>query len=170
MRTTPLLTLRRKLRWTVLLVLGTFLAGAQRSPMAVDYQNSATYRWLNKKVLGSRLLDNMETLDKWTAFTRGAPAVVDARVSIQPQAAPKMVAETTLTTERSRDGSHSLRFRSPTKLDGPGPVNGRGWGSSGIIRHFDGEDWRAFNRLSLWIYPHCPGTYKVALAGDAPAQ
>ena len=131
--------------------------------MTSDYQNSAAYRWLNKKVLESRLLDDMESLDKWTAFTRGAPAVVDARVSIQPAAAPKMVAEMTLTTERSRDGGHSLRFRSPTKLDGPGPVNGRGWGSSGVIRHFDGEDWRNFNRLSLWIYPDCPGTYKVSL-------
>ena len=89
--------------------------------------------------------------------------MVDARVSIQPAAAPKMVAEMTLTTERSRDGGHSLRFRSPTKLDGPGPVNGRGWGSSGVIRHFDGEDWRNFNRLSLWIYPDCPGTYKASL-------
>lgn len=155
-----LLLHRRKL---LLLVFATCVAGAQRSPMAVDYQNSAPYRWLNKKVLESRLLDDMEKLDKWTAFTRGAPAIVDARVSIQPAAAPKMVAEMTLTTDRSRDGGHSLRFRSPTRLEGPGPVNGRGWGSSGVIRHFDGEDWRSFNRLSLWIYPDCPGMYEVAL-------
>ena len=111
MRSTPLPRLRIKLRWTLLLVLGSFLAGAQRSPMAVDYQNSAAYRWLNKKVLESRLLDDMESLEKWTAFTRGAPAVVDARVSIQRAAAPKMVAEMTLTRERSRDGGQSLRFR-----------------------------------------------------------
>ena len=135
---------------------------AFRKPGFADggrYENSAAYRWLNKKVLESRLLDDMERLNKWTPFTTGAPAMVDARVSIQHAAAPKMVAEMTLTTERSRDGSHSLRFRSPTKLDGPGPVNGRGWGSSGVIRHFDGEDWRNFNRLSLWIYPDCPGMY-----------
>jgi Glycosyl hydrolase family 9/Cellulase N-terminal ig-like domain len=162
----PLLPiLQRKLlkRCTLLLVVGTCVVGAQRSPMAGDYQHSAAYRWLNKKVLDSRLLDDMETLDKWTPFTRGAPAVVDARVSVQATAAPKMVAEMTLTTERSRDAGHSLRFRSPTRLDGPGPVNGRGWGSSGVIRHFDGEDWRKFNRLSLWIYPNCPGMYSVAL-------
>ena len=132
-------------------------------PMAEVYENSAACRWENKKVLDSRLLDNMERLDKWTPFTTGAPAIVDARVSIQPAAAPKVVAEMTLTAERSRDGSHSLRFRSPTKLDVPGPVDGRGWGNSGVIRHFDGEDWGNFNRLSLWIYPDCPGTYKVWL-------
>ena len=132
-------------------------------PMAEDYENSAAYRWLNKKVLESRLLDNMERLNNWTPFTTGAPAVVDSRFSSKPAAVPKVVAEMTLTTERSRDGGHSLRFRSPTKLDGPGPVNGRGWGDSGVIRHFDGEDWRNFNRLSLWIYPDCPGMYVPAL-------
>jgi hypothetical protein len=131
--------------------------------MAEDYENSAAYRWLNKKVLESRLLDNMERLNNWTPFTTGAPAVVDSRFSSKPAAVPKVVAEMTLTTERSRDGGHSLRFRSPTKLDGPGPVNGRGWGDSGVIRHFDGEDWRNFNRLSLWIYPDCPGMYVPAL-------
>ncbi len=150
-------------RWTLLLVVTTCLAGAQRAPMVADYQHSAAYRWLNKTVLESRVLDNMESLDKWTAFTRGAPAVVDARVSIQAAAAPKVVAEMTLTSERSHDGGHSLRFRTPTRLDGPGPVNGRGWGTAGIVRHFDGEDWQKFNRLSLWIYPDCPGMYTVAL-------
>ena len=132
-------------------------------PMAEEYENSAAYRWLNKKVLESRLLDDMERLDKWTPFTTGAVALADSRVAIQHAAAAKMVTEMTRTTERSREGGHSLRFRGPTKLDGPGPVDGRGWGNSGVIRHFDGEDWSNFNRLSLWIYPDCPGTYVVAL-------
>ena len=158
----PFLLLRR--RKLLLMLFATCVCVAQRAPMVVDYPNSASYRWQNKKVLESRPLDDMEKLDKWTAFTRGAPAVVDARVSIKPADAPKMVAEMTLTKERSRDGGQSLRFRSPTRLDGPGPVNGRGWGSSGVIRHFDGEDWQKFNRISLWIYPDCPGTYHPALA------
>jgi Glycosyl hydrolase family 9/Cellulase N-terminal ig-like domain len=159
----PLLWRRFIKRWMLLLVIGTCLAGAQRSPMADDYQHSAAYRWLNKTVLESRPLDNMESLDTWTPFTYGAQAVVDARVSRQAAVAPKVVAEISLTSERSRDGGHSLRFRTPTKLDGLGPVNGRGWGDSGVIRRFDGEDWRKFNRLSLWIYPDCPGMYTVAL-------
>jgi Glycosyl hydrolase family 9/Cellulase N-terminal ig-like domain len=150
-------------RWTLLLVTASCLAGAQRSPMVVDDQHSASYRWLHKTVLESRPLDNMESLDKWTPFTHGAPAIVDARVSIQAAAAPKVVAEMTLTSERSRDGGHSIRFRTPTRLDGPGPVNGRGWGTAGVVRHFDGEDWQKFNRVSLWIYPDCPGLYTVAL-------
>ena len=51
----------------------------------------------------------------------------------------------------------------PTRLDVPGPKNGRGWGSARVRRQFDGEDWCQFNRISLWIYPDCPGFYVVAL-------
>jgi hypothetical protein len=39
----------------------------------------------------------------------------------------------------------------------------RGWGSAGVRREFDGEDWSQFNRLSLWIYPDCPGFNVVSL-------
>ena len=51
----------------------------------------------------------------------------------------------------------------PTRLDVPEPKSGRGWGSAGVRRQFDGEDWRDFNRLSLWVCPDCPGFYVVAL-------
>ena len=54
-------------------------------------------------------------------------------------------------------------MRFPARLDGPGPKNGRGWGSAGVRRKFGGEDWRSFNRLSLWIFPDCPGWHVVAL-------
>jgi hypothetical protein len=52
----------------------------------------------------------------------------------------------------------------PTRLDQPGPANGRGWGDSGIRRRFDGADWRTFNRISLSIYPDWPGAYVVSLS------
>ena len=51
----------------------------------------------------------------------------------------------------------------PRAWHGPGPKNGRGWGSAGVRREFDGEDWGPFNRISLWIYPDCPGWQVVAL-------
>ncbi len=68
-----------------------------------------------------------------------------------------------LTKERSRDGRNSLRMRTPTKLNVPGPVNGRGWGETGVIRHVDGENWSDFNRISIWIYPDSAGAYVTAL-------
>ena len=79
------------------------------------------------------------------------------------RSAASAVAEMTFSRERSREGRQSLRMRLPARLDVPGPKNGRGWGSAGVRRQFDGEDWRPFNRISLWIYPDCPGWYVVAL-------
>ncbi len=144
----------------------TLLHGADRAervPLTANMQNSASSRWLKKKVLESRLLDSMENLSQWTTFTNGPGEVVDARFTSQIARSSQILAEMTLTEERSRDGGHSLRLRNPTRLERPGPASGRGWGESGVIRRFDGEDWRQFNRLSLWIYPDCPGHYVATL-------
>jgi hypothetical protein len=146
------------------LISGICLLGGERAPMAVNFQDSAPYRWLNKKVLASRLLDDMESLNQWTAFTNGPEGVVDARVPFQVTRASQVVAEIRLTKEQSREGRQSLRLRMPTKLDKPGPISGRGWGSAGVKRQFAGEDWSNFNRISLWIYPDCTGCYVVSLA------
>ena len=62
---------------------------ASRMPMTVNYAESAYHRWLQKKVLHSRLLDDMESTASWTLEGK---------------------AEMTLTTERSKDGKHSLRL------------------------------------------------------------
>ena len=146
-----------------LLMFEACLLGSERVPMTANFQDSASWRWLNKKVLESRLLDDMESLDKWTALTTGPAEVVDSRFTSRPSQSANVVAEMTLTGERSRDGRHSLRLRTSTRLDKPGPASGRGWGQSGVIRHFEGEDWSKFNRLSLWIYPDCPGHYVATL-------
>ena len=134
-----------------------------RRPMTADLQDSAASRWLGKKVLESRLLDDMEDLAHWTPFTHGPEGVVDARVTSEVTPSGSVVAAMELTSERSRDGKHSLRLSNPTRLDRPGPASGRGWGESGVIRLFDGQDWRGFNRLSVWIFPDCPGHYVASL-------
>jgi len=68
------------------------------------------------------------------------------------------VAEISFSRERSRSGRQSLRMRMPTRLEVPRAEKmAEGGGSGGVRRQFDGEDWRQFNRLSLWIYPDCPG-------------
>jgi hypothetical protein len=46
-----------------------------------NFADSAANRWLNKKVLASRVLDDMESPANWAAFTTGAPEVVDARTA-----------------------------------------------------------------------------------------
>jgi len=133
------------------------LLSAYQEPDDITFRDSASYRWLNKEVLESRTLDDMETLDHWVPFTTGAPEVVDARVVSKVTEATNIVARLALTREHSHDGGQSLRMRIPAGLDAPGPKSGRSWGSTGVRRQFSREDWTAFNRVSVWIYPNCPG-------------
>ncbi|HEV3249437.1 MAG TPA: hypothetical protein VGZ71_00690, partial [Puia sp.] len=125
-----------------------FGSGTVREPMKATFKNSASYRWLNKKVVERRVLDDMESMSNWSGFTTGSEAVADARVIAKAEETSN-VAEISLTTERKHDGNQSLMMRTPTKLEGPGPKNGREWGRSKVRRHFNGEDWTQFNRLSL---------------------
>ena len=143
-------------------ILYAFGIRSDRAPMKADFKNSAAYRWLNKKVMDSRLLDGMESLANWQSYTIGADAVVDAR-TISKTVEVKNVADISLSTEMVHGGSTSLLMNTPTKLDGAGPKNGRGWGRSGLRRKFSGEDWTKSNRLSFWIYPDLPGFYTTAL-------
>jgi len=147
----------------VALILGMSLMAVAQEPMREAFQNSAANRWLNKKVITSKVLDDMESTASWTAFTTGAPEVVDARAVQKSTDTSRSVAEIGLSREQSRQGHQSLRMRMPTRLDLPGPKNGRGWGSAGVRRTIDNEDWRQFNRLSFWMYPDCPGWNVLAV-------
>ena len=114
-------------------------------PMAAPMANSAAARWRAKKVLKSRLLDDMEDLRPWRLAS-----IADQR-------------ELVLTAERAIDGEHSLRFRSPTKGTRPSK-DGNPFGSTTVIRAVDGEDWRAWNRMSVRVYPHLPGHHAVSMS------
>jgi len=131
-------------------------------PLPVNVENSAANRWLNKKVLDSRMLDDMETLDNWLGYTVGGEEIVDARKVFKVQEAAN-VAAISLSKEQVQSGNQSLLLRTPVRLPGLPPKNGRGWGRSGIRRNFNGEDWTKFNRISVWIYPDLPGFYTTAL-------
>jgi len=66
-------------------------------PMQARYEDGAEYRWLNKKVLDSRVLDSMEDLSNWSFTGAG---------------------EMTLTDVHVKDRQHSLRIRSTTNVAG----------------------------------------------------
>ncbi len=113
---------------------------APRRPMPVPFQETTTWRWLNKKVLESRLLDDMEVTANWVLRGRG---------------------EMSLTTDRVRDGKQSLRLRTRAKEE---KVNkGRAYGGASVTRQVPGEDWTHFNRISFWVYPDLPGFHTVAM-------
>jgi len=140
-----------------------FCDAQTREPLKVNFENSASYRWLNKKVIESRMLDDMENLSTWSGFTIGGEEVVDARKVFKRNDATKNIADISLTTELVHSGKQSLLLRTATRLEGLPPKNGRGWGRSGVRKNFDNEDWTKFNRISIWIYPELPGFYTTAL-------
>ncbi len=135
---------RRLVKTPTLLV---FIAGsvwAQQTtpaiPMQPVVQNGAEYRQLQKKVLRSRLLDDMEDLSHWS-FT-GAGSM-------------------TLSTTKMKEGRLSLRVAS---TDNVGRVDGSGdWQDLVATRNFPSEDWRPYNRISVWVYPDIRGAPAISL-------
>ncbi len=129
---------------TVLCMLSfcVFLAAQQKvpqMPMRTRFEDGAEFRWLNKKVLDSRLLDNMEDMSSWTFTGAGEMALTDIR---------------------AKDGQHSLRIRSTTNI---AQVDGSGeWEDLVATRKFSGEDWSWYNRISVWVYPDIIGAPAIS--------
>ena len=130
----------------ILLLLSTGLGAQPAMPMPVDFRESASWRWLNKEVLESRLLDNMESLSTWLFETTGEAS-----------------GEMQLSAEHCRDGEHAIRLTAATKGEKPGSVTGRPFGQAAAVRKVDGEDWSPYNRISFWVYPELPGFYTVSM-------
>ena len=108
-------------------------------PMQAKYEDGAESRWLNKKVLDSRVLDSMEEVSNWSFKGAG---------------------EMTLTDVHFKDGQHSLRIRSTTNV---AQVDGSGeWEDLVATRKFPGEDWSRYNRISLWVYPDIVGAPAIS--------
>lgn len=105
-----------------------------RKPMQAKLEDGAEYRWLQKKVLASRLLDNMEDISAWSFKGEGDMA---------------------LSSVFRKDGQHALRIQSKfniARTDGSGE-----WEDLVATRKFQSEDWRKYNRLSLWVYADVAG-------------
>jgi len=113
--------------------------GPPEMPMQAKYEDGAESRWLNKKVLDSRVLDSMEDLSNWSFTGAG---------------------EMTLTDVHVKDGKHSLRMRSTTNV---AQVDGSGeWEDLLATRKFPGEDWSRYNRISIWVYPDIIGAPAIS--------
>ncbi|MBQ3080386.1 MAG: glycoside hydrolase family 9 protein [Clostridia bacterium] len=107
--------------------------------MPIDERETTDYRLRGKKVIESRLIDDMQSLDNWKALTP--------------------YAHIELSDEQVLDGKMSLKFTAKSNLDSwlPGRGLGRIYAEPGAMRVLDHEDLSEWNRLSLWVYPHVPG-------------
>lgn len=115
--------------------------GYVHSPLPLDYSKSFETFGLKKKVLASETLCDMETLDKWSH---------------------KGFGNVRLTDERSKSGKNSLRLVGQTT--NPSFLNwGIGLGTSMATYEVGGADWEKYNRIHLYIYPHCEGARSIYL-------
>nr|MBA3889793.1 glycoside hydrolase family 9 protein [Gemmatimonadaceae bacterium] len=119
------------------------LAHAQpsRRLMPIDFVHSAEAAWLRKPVHARRLLDDMTEPARWRFSGTGAlsfpakPRLGDMRV---------------------------LRVDMTMFRDAPAPNRSR-LSSVNLQRDFAGEDWREFNRISMWIRPEIAGVPTMPL-------
>ena len=124
---------------------GSFLYNNE--PMPMDTASSLQYKWDNKEIFSSVLLDGMESLDNWE-LSFGNRANVGA---------------ISLSNEKVIEGKSSIKFVCPTKLSEPLGSDGRYWGRQNLTRKFDLEDFSEYNRIAINLYPEFKGFRKLYL-------
>ncbi|MFC2125263.1 glycoside hydrolase family 9 protein [Bacteroidota bacterium] len=134
-----------------------------RLPMKEQFENSLRHVWQNKEVYASQMLADMEDPSGWT---------VDG------------IGEISYTSERSKEGSKSMRFQTPMRdeeyikraMEEEGKSGGRPGGRTRAVLTFDQpQDWSEFNRISLWLYVHPSEMRTISLSlsfrcEDAPSS
>jgi Glycosyl hydrolase family 9/Cellulase N-terminal ig-like domain len=120
---------------------------APAMPMRARHEDGAEYRWLHKRVLDSRLLDEMNSVASWSFTGHGEMTLAEVNMSRPWSPGPT-------------GDSHVLRIRSITNI---AEVDGAGeWEDLVATRKFPGEDWSKFNRISIWIYPDILGAPAIS--------
>lgn len=115
-------------------------SGYIHKPLKLHPENSVEAFGLTKKVLRSDILCDMESLDGWSHRGHGSIGLCD---------------------ERAVSGSYSLRMSAPSMPTGSAPGIGRG----SCFAEFDtgGQDWTAYNRIRLSVFPQCEGMRSIYL-------
>ena len=110
-------------------------AQPRRALMPIPFEHSAEFGWLKKPVLASRAIDDMTTPATWVFDGTGA---------------------LTFPAEPRRGDMRVLRVEMRMFREAPAPTRSR-LSSIHLRRPLNGEDWRAYNRLSMWIKPTLSG-------------
>lgn len=133
-------------------------------PMPIEERDTAEYRLAAKKVLRSRLIDDMESLDTWRPVTYAVSAAVSTNYDPDAQDGVRQLSRLSITDAQHHSGSHSLKFSCPTNLQKLNDVApGRIYAVPGAFRAVNRENWEDYNRLSVWAYPEGPGIKTITL-------
>jgi hypothetical protein len=116
-------------------------AQSPRALLPIDFENSAEFGWLRKKVDASRVLDDMTQPNAWKFSGTG---------------------RITIPTEPRLGDMRALRVEMQTFVDKPAPTR-TGLSSVNLQRAFPNEDWRQYNRLSIWMRAEAQGVPTVPM-------
>lgn len=148
MRATPVVLVAAGLAAPAAVALTAAAAQAPRPLLPIDFVNSAEFGWLRKPVRARRVLDDMTRPGAWALAGTG-------RLSFPAPARPGDL--------------RALRVDMQLFRDRPAPTRAR-VSSVNLRRAFAGEDWRGYNRLSLWVRPEFTGIpvlpLQIALRND----
>src|SRR5688572_24123350 len=143
-------------RWSILPLLvwcttPAATAVAQSRPLLpIPFEHSAEFAWLRKPVHASRTLDDLTRPNEWRLTGTGT---------------------LTFPTEPRLDGMRVLRVDLQMFRDAPAPTRNR-LSSINLRRTFPGDDWRGYNRLSMWIKPDIAGfpmlPLQIVLRNEGP--
>ena len=110
-------------------------AQTPRQLMPIDFTRSAEYGWLQKPVLASRVLDAMTDSASWN---------ISGSANVTFPATPRL------------GDMRAMRVELRTFPGRPAPTRTR-LSSVNLRRDFGGEDWSAYNRISIWVKPEIAG-------------
>lgn len=106
-----------------------------RPLLPIEFEHSAEFGWLSKEVLASRTLDDMTDPATWRFQGTGA---------------------LTFPETKALGDMRVLRVDMQMFHEQPAPTRNR-LSTVNLRRSFPGEDWRDFNRISMWIRPEVVG-------------
>jgi len=113
-------------------------------PMQESFQNSAKFRWENKTVRESILIDDVADESRWAYEGRAGSMQFIPAGGIQ--------------------GANAVRLTSPTKIPyAEGMTIGRPFGQVSLRCQIDDADWSRYNRLSFWVRPNVPGHRHISM-------
>ena len=110
-------------------------AQASRPLMPIDFEHSAEFGWLQKRVHEHRVLDDMTRPETWKLTGTGL---------------------LTFPTEPRLGAMRALRVEMQLVPGQRAPTRS-GLSSVNLQRAFDGEDWSRYNRISIWVRPEFTG-------------
>jgi hypothetical protein len=140
----PFLATRRSPALVLILAAAFPHSAPAQSPrvlMPIDFTRSAESRWLAKPVRASRVLDAMSDSSTWRFTGTG---------------------RLTFPAEPRLGDMRALRVDMRMFTDAPAPTRS-GLSAVTLQRPFAGEDWRGFNRISMWVRPELSGVPTLPL-------